>query len=168
MCIYFLGRGRGERERARECVCMNELTLQVPPFFSWKWPPASLHMIIGVRMAPDLYFGAALSVLGFPVCAGQLLFLLKSSSPLLWHIWNRHSLHRHNSGTCSITASLCSYRSELLWPHPLLRGSTSIVVAGKLITLGNWAGREVMLWGKKSLIPCPLPFWRNTAECGQG
>lgn len=54
--------------------------------------------------------------------------------------------YRHTVG---LAASLCSCKSRLLWSHSLLRASTSIVVAGKLVTLGNWAGRKVMLWGKK-------------------
>lgn len=160
--IYFLG-----RERERMCVYEWIYTAS-PPTLHLETTAASLRVVVRVPTASDLYFGDALGVLGSPAHGRQLLFLRKSSSPLSWHIWNRHSLHRHSSGTCSVTASLRSYKSELLWSHSLLRASTSIVVAGKLITLGNWAGREVTLWGKMSLIPCPLPFWRNTARCGQG
>lgn len=137
----------GERERERMSVRMNGFTLQIPSLFSWKLLPASPHC----SQTNDGFwfvFWASLSVLGSPVPARQLFFLLKSSSPLSWHIWNRPSLHRHSSGTCSIPASLCSSRSELLWSHSLLRASTSIA-AGKFVTLVNWAGREVMLLGKK-------------------
>lgn len=161
--IYFLGRGRG-RDRGRMCV-MNGLILQVPPLFSWKLLPASLYVVVRVTMASVLYFGAALSVLGSPVRARQLLVLLKSSSPLSWLIWTRHSLHRHSSGTRSIFVQLQVKAAVVSFPPSSQHWHCS---GWKISHFEKLSWEKSNAVRKKVINSLSTSLLEEQARCGQG
>lgn len=147
VAFTFLGEG-GERER----MCVGEWTYTAgPPHCSVRNDWLALTTLFASQSNDGFWFvflGCSQCAWLTHSCEAMPPFLLMSLS-LSWGIWVPEMGTALTDITMGYPASQ-HHHAGLLWSCSLLRASTSIGVAGKQVRLGNWAGREVMLWEKSN------------------